>query len=429
MLGSISEPYVLFLFRCSRHSPAILAIAAFLSLFYAGRSAAADAAFQQWLTGMWPQAQAIGVTRATFDAATRGLEPDYGLPDLAVPGRPEAPQRGQPEFVETPTDYLKETTIARLAARGAKLREQYRPTLEAIEKQFGVPGNVVLAIWGRETDFGAYRLPHNAIRVLATQAYVGKRKEMFQNEFLLALKMLEEGQVRLADMRSSWGGAMGLTQFLPSEFYRYAVDFDGDGRRDIWNSVPDALASAAKQLADKGWQPSLRWAYEVRAPRRFDCTQGVPEVIRPIGEWLKAGFVPAYGRTLAPNELAEGASVVQPEGIYGPAFLATKNYFVIKEYNFSDLYVLFVGHLSERIGDPRRFETPWSAGMVMHTADVEAMQKNLAAQGLYQDKIDGKAGMKTRAALGAYQKQSGLKLDCWPTAAVLDRMSARQPAR
>jgi lytic murein transglycosylase len=399
-----------------------------LLLANANHSFAADAAFERWLASLWPQAQAIGVSRATFETATRGLEPDFSLPDLALPGRPETPQPGQAEFVRTPADYLKESTISRLAAQGAKLRQQYRVALDGIEQRFGVPAGVVLAIWGRETDFGNYKLPHSAIRVLATQAYAGKRKDMFRQEFLLALKMMEEGDVRPADLRSSWGGAMGLTQFLPSEFYKHAVDFDGDGHRDIWHSVPDALASAAKQLADKGWQPGRRWAYEVRAPEGFDCTQGVPEVMRPIGDWLKAGFVPAYGRRLRPDELAETASVLQPEGIYGPAFLAPKNYFVIKEYNFSDLYALFVGHVSDRIGDPRPFETAWSKGAQMRTADVEAMQKGLTARGLYEDKIDGKAGMKTRAALGAYQKANGLKLDCWPTAAVLDHMRAHPAA-
>jgi lytic murein transglycosylase len=400
-----------------------------LAVAMGNRAFAADAAFAQWLAALWPEAQAMGVSRATFETATRGLEPDFSLPDLAIPGRPEAPQRGQAEFVQTPADYLRESTISRLAAQGAKLHEQYRAALDGIEKQFGVPGPVVLAIWGRETDFGNYKLPHSAIRVLATQAYTGKRKDMFRQEFLLALKMLEEGQVRSADMRSSWGGAMGLTQFLPSEFYKHAVDFDGDGRRDIWHSVPDALASAAKQLADKGWQPGRRWAYEVHAPQGFDCTKGVPEVVRPIGEWLKAGFVPAYGRRLRPDELAETASVLQPEGIYGPAFLAAKNYFVIKEYNFSDLYVLFVGQVSDRISEPQRhFEQPWSQGALMRTADVEAMQKGLMARGLYHDKIDGKAGMQTRAALGAYQKANALKLDCWPTAAVLDHMRGHPAA-
>src|SRR6266436_9305276 len=261
-------------------------------------SFAANAAFTQWLASLWPEAQAMGVSRTTFETATRGLEPDFSLPDLAIPGRPEAPQRGQAEFVQTPADYLKETTISRLAAQGAKLREQYRVALDGIEQRFGVPAGVVLAIWGRETDFGNYKLPHSAIQVLATQAYTGKRKDMFRQEFLLALKMLEESDVRAADLRSSWGGAMGLTQFLPSEFYKHAVDFDGDGRRDIWHSVPDALASAAKQLVNKGWQGGVRWAYEVHAPEGFDCTQGVPEVVRPIGDWLKAGFVPAYGRRL-----------------------------------------------------------------------------------------------------------------------------------
>jgi lytic murein transglycosylase len=398
-----------------------------LLLANATHGAAADAAFTQWLASLWPEAQAMGVSRATFEAATRGLEPDFSLPDLAIPGRPEAPQPGQPEFVRTPADYLRETTISRLAAKGAKLREQYRPVLDRIGQRFGVPGAVVLAIWGRESDFNMHSSGQNAIQVLATQAYVGKRKDMFRQELLLALKMWEDG-VPPTDLRSSWGGAMGLTQFLPSEFYKYAVDFDGDGRRDIWHSVPDALASAAKQLADKGWQPGERWAYEVHAPENFDCTQGVPEVVRPIGDWLKAGFVPAYGRRLRPDELGETASVVQPEGGYGPAFLATKNYFVIKEYNFSDLYVLFVGHVSDRISDPRPFETPWSKGVQMRTADVEAMQKDLTARGLYQDKIDGKAGMLTRAALGAYQKASGLKLDCWPTSTVLAHMRANPTA-
>ena len=227
-------------------------------------------------------------------------------------------------------------------------------------------------------------------------------------------------------MRSSWAGAMGLTQFLPSDYLKYAVDFDGDGRADIWNSVPDALASAAKQLVDKGWQRGLRWAYEVHPPADVDCTIGVPSNTLPIGEWLKRGFVPAYGRILSAAERAETASLLQPAGLYGPSFLATKNYFAIKEYNFSDLYVLFVGHLSDRIADPRPFETPWGKVAQLPTADLDRMQHILTARGYYHDKIDGKAGMLTRAALGDYQKRNGLKLDCWPSAAVLRQMEARK---
>jgi lytic murein transglycosylase len=383
-------------------------------------SHAADAAFQQWLAQQWPAAQALGVSRATFDAATRGLEPDFSLPDLAIPGRPEkVPQ--QPEFVQTPTQYLREASFDRLAARGRQLAAQYRDTLERIEKEFGVPGNVVLAIWARETDYGGYQLPHDAIRVLATQAYTGKRKDFFRNEFLHALKMLQDGVPR-ADMRSSWGGALGLTQFLPSEFYKYAVDFDGDGRADIWRSVPDALASAAKQLAGKGWRVGEFWAIEVRAPANADCSIGVPEVTKLIGEWVKLGFVPAYGRKLSAAESSYEASLLQPEGSYGPSFLTPKNYFVLKDYNYSDLYVLFVGHLSDRISGARPFEKPWSKNDQLKTTEVETMQRRLTALGLYKDKIDGKAGMLTRAALGAYQKKNGLKVDCWPTGAVLEHM-------
>jgi lytic murein transglycosylase len=405
----------------------VLIVAAVVLLASAGeRAAAGDAAFQAWLQSLWPQARALGVSRATFDLATSGLEPDLSLPDLALPGRPEQPAPGQAEFVLTPADYLKESMFDRLAAQGRKLLAQYRDTLAAIERQFGVDGTVVLAIFGRETDYGRSRDTRSAIRVLVTQAYLGKRKEKFREEFLLALKILDEGHIKLADMRSSWAGAMGLTQFLPSDFYKHAVDFDGDGRRDIWNSVPDALASAAKQLRDKGWQPALRWAYEVRAPRGVDCTIGIPEYTLPIGEWIKQGFVPAYGRKISAAESAEPASLLQPAGLYGPAFLATKNYFAIKEYNFSDLYVLFVGHLSDRMVDPRPFETPWSKVAQLPTRDLDRMQRILTARGYYHDKIDGKAGMKTRAALGEYQKRNGLKPDCWPTAALLAHMEAAQ---
>jgi lytic murein transglycosylase len=387
---------------------------------------AADAGFEAFLQSLWPQAQELGVSRATFDMATRGLEPDLSLPELVVPGRPEQPARGQPEFVQTPADYLKEGTIEQLAAQGRKLLDRYRTQLVAIERRFGVPPTVLLAIFGRETDYGRSHDTLSAIRVLATQAYFGKRKDKFREEFLLALKMLEDGSAKLPDMKSSWAGAMGLTQFLPSDFYKYAVAFDGKGRPDIWNSVPDALASAAKQLVDKGWQRGVRWAYEVHAPADIDCTIGVPENTRPIGAWLKLGFVPAYGREISGGERVETASLLQPAGLYGPAFLATRNYFAIKEYNFSDLYVLFVGHLSDRMSDPRPFETPWGRVTQLPTRDLNRMQGILTARGYYHDKIDGRAGMKTRAALGEYQKRNGLKVDCWPSAELLAHMQATE---
>ncbi len=391
----------------------------------AGPAHAADAAFQKWLSGIWPEAQQQGVTRATFDRATRDLEPDLSLPDLDLPGRPIT-GAAQAEFVQTPAEYLKESSFDRLAERGRRLLDQHRATLTRIERQFGVPPGIVLAIWGRETGYGSAKMPYPAIRALATQAYLGRRKDFFRNEFLLALKIVQEGHVSLADMRSSWAGAMGHAQILPSGFYKYAVDLDGDGKRDIWTSVPDALATLANHLATDGWQRGKRWAYEVRVPKGVDCTIAEPSVTRTLGEWVQQGYALAGDRKLSAAEADEKASLLMPAGLYGPAFLTPKNYFVLKDYNFSDLYVLFVGHLGDRIADPAPFERPWGKVTQLKSRDLEAMQKRLSELGVYRDKIDGKAGMLTRSALGAYQKQNGLKVDCWPTAAVLDHMRARR---
>jgi len=383
--------------------------------------AQADPGFRAFIDGLWPDARAQGVSRATFDAATRDLTPDLSLPDLVLPGRTER-QPDQAEFVQTPARYLSERNLARMAEQGRKLAAQHRQTLARIERQYGVPGSVILAIWGRETAFGAAKLPHNAIRVLATQAYVGRRKAQFRQEFLLALKMLQDGHVKADDMRASWAGAMGHTQFLPSDFYKNAVDFDGDGRIDIWRSIPDALASAAKQLVDKGWQRGRHWAHEVIVPANVDCTVAHPGHTVALGEWVRRGFAVAGGRKPGTEAMAEHVSLLMPEGAYGPAFLTPKNYYVIKDYNFSDLYVLFVGNLADRIAGGGPFKTPWSKNKQLRTADVESMQRRLTQAGLYKDKIDGKAGMLTRAALGAYQKANGLKVDCWPTADVLEHM-------
>ena len=396
-----------------------MVIVAILWIGFSPTRAASDPAFTQFIASLWPEAKAAGVSRATFERETANLEPDYKLSDLILPGRPATGAPSQAEFVQVPADYINEASIARLAAEGQKLMAKYRAALDGIEKRFGVPAPIVLAIWGRETDYGRYTLPYDGVRVLATQAYVGRRKDQYRNEFVLALKLINDGEVTRKELRVSWAGATGLTQFLPSEFYQHAVDFDGDGRRDIWHSVPDALASAAEQLVDKGWQKGVRWAYEVTPPANVDCASGVPEVTKPLGEWLREGFVPVRGRRLSAAEQAQQASLLQPEGIYGPSFLATKNYFVIKEYNFSDLYVLFVGHLADRMVSPLPFATPWSASKQLRTRDVEAMQRGLIRIGLYADKVDGKAGMKTRAALGAYQKKAGLKVDCWPSEALL----------
>jgi len=402
----------------------LLAAASLVAALGMPADAAPDPAFTAFPQSVWPDAQKFGIARATFDNAVRGLEPDLGLPDLVIPGRVQK-QPGQPEFVQTPADYLKESSFTRLTERGRKLREQYRDVFARIEKEFGVPGPVVLAIWGRESDYSTHYGGRDAIQMVATQAYTGRRKDYFRDQLLWALKMLQDGIPR-GEMRSSWGGAMGLTQFLPSEFYKYGVDFDGDHKVDIWNSVPDALASAAKQLVGEGWERDKPWAYEVRVPAEVDCTIADPDRKMPLSEWLKRGFALSYGRKAPARDLAEPAALLLPAGTHGPGFLIFHNYFVIKEYNFSDLYVLFVGHLADRIADPRPFEKPWSPVVQLRTAQLEEMQKRLTALGLYTDKLDGKAGMKTRLALGAYQKAEKLPLDCWPTAATLEHMRGKK---
>src|SRR2546423_7983815 len=191
----------------------------------ASPTGAADAGFTRFIASLWPEAQAAGVTRAVFDAQTRGLEPDFDLPDLILPGRPATGAPSQAEFVQVPADYLKEASIARLASEGQRLLQKYRQILTEIESRFGVPTTIILAIWGRETDYGRYTLPYDTLRVVATQAYVGRRKEQYRAEFILALKILSEGHAARKDMRASWAGATGLTQFLPSEFYKHGVDF------------------------------------------------------------------------------------------------------------------------------------------------------------------------------------------------------------
>ena len=230
-------------------------------------------------------------------------------------------------------------------------------------------------------------------RVLATQAYTGKRKDFFRNEFLHALKMLQDGVPR-ANMRSSWGGAMGLTQFLPSEFYKYAVDFDGDGRADIWHSVPDALASAAKQLAGKGWQTGDAVGDRgARAGVGRLHASAEPGVTMPIARLAQARFRSRlWPQAHAQSSLPAEASLLQPEGTYGPAFLTPKNYFVLKEYNFSDLYVLFVGHLSDRIAGGRPFE--------------HAVEQGRAAQD-HGCRGDAAAAHRARALQGQDRRQGG----------------------
>jgi lytic murein transglycosylase len=387
--------------------------------------AQSPSAFRQFIEALWPEAEANGVSRATFDAAFRGVALDLTVPDLVLPGKTPSDVRGQAEFTRTPAQYLDAGHLARLADQAKALRVKHAATLEKIERALGVPGEVVLAIWGRESAFGAHRSPHYAIQALATQAFLGRRKDMFRVELIHALKMLEDGVRTRENMNASWAGAMGLTQFMPSEYYTLAYDLDGDGRKDIWTSVPDALASAANQLRAKGWVPGQSWGFEVRLPAGTTCRQEGPPHARTVREWATRGVVRAGGRAFPAQVLDAEAFILAPGGAHGPAFLALENFMVIKRYNMSDLYALFVGDLADRIGGAGMFEAPWAAVRQLSSRGIEEIQTRLQERGYAIAKVDGKAGMNTRALIGAYQYASRLKVDCWPSEGVLNHLRGR----
>ncbi len=393
------------------------AIAAALLIAAAVPASSAEA-FRAFVEGLWPEAQALGVSRPVFDAAFKGLTPDLTLPDLVIEGRKRDDSAGQAEFTKSAMEYLNPKYLADLGAQGRAFLKQHEREIVNIEKSTGVDRYILVAIWGRETAYGTHKDNHDAIQVLATQAYAGRRKDMFRKELLYALKMLQSGVPR-AKMRSSWAGAVGLTQFMPTEYFSYAADGDGDGKADIFASVPDALASAAHQLAGKGWVKDVRWGYEVKVPPHGDCSLEGPPGQRAIADWMKLGFERAGPARFRADELPVTAYLMMPSGAYGPAFLATENFQVIRRYNTSDLYALFVGNLADRIAGGGDFYTPSATVQQPRTAQVKEIQERLVKAGYELEKTDGKIGSQTRRQVGSYQKKNGLKIDCWPTDVVL----------
>lgn len=398
------------------------ALLAIVGLLIATTARASDP-FRDWIEALWPEAAALGVSRRTFDEAFRNLKPDTSLPDLVLPGRDAKSSRGQAEFSRPPGDYLDKAQLARLGSEGRALLVKHRAALERIEAETGVDRHVVLAIWGRETAFGKHRLPHDAITVLATQAYLGRRKELFRTELLYALKMLEAGVPR-ARMRASWAGAMGLTQFMPSEFFSHARDLDGDGIANLFDSVDDALASAARQLADKGWVRGEPWGFEVVVPLGSDCSLEGPPGSQSLAAWSKLGFTRAAGRSWPAALLQRPAYLMSPAGAHGPAFLVLENYQVIRRYNTSDLYATFVGNLADRIAGGGDFATPWKPIGPQRSSVVSRVQSGLKERGFPIEKIDGFIGSNTRRYLGRYQKANSLTVDCWPSEQVVKHMAA-----
>ncbi len=397
-----------------------------LGLCATGAHAQSRDDFRDFLDALWPDAEKAGVSRPTFDKALTGVEPDLRLPDLVLPGRTEV--KGQAEFTRTPAEYLDKRFLGRLAAQGKDLQKRHDKWLAKIERELGVQRQFVLAIWGRETAFGAHRSRYYVIKALATQAFLGRRKDLFRKELIYALKMLEDGVRTRDNLTGSWAGAMGLTQFMPSEYYTVGYDLDGDGRLDIWNSVADALGSAAKQLRAKGWVPGQGWGYEVRLPKGMSCALEGEKNKRPLKDWVKLGVRLARG-DFPRAALDQAAFILMPAGAHGPAFLALENFLVIKRYNTSDLYALFVGNLGDRIAGGSDFVTRWGAVRQLSAKAITAIQESLQTLGYEVSIVDGKAGMNTRSLIGAYQHDSKAKVDCWPSAAVLKRLRATVAAK
>jgi len=393
---------------------------AFALAFAAPASAQSiSAQFQTWLqSDLWPEAKSKGVSRATFDAAFQGVEPNLKLPDLVLPGqKPKTPAKQHQAEFGSPGNYFAEKTIGAVANGGRSRSGANAKTIAAIEKRYGVPGGVVLAIWGRESGFGAAKIPYDAFEVLGTKAFLATRKDMFRKELIAALQIVEKGYARRGDMKTSWAGAMGQPQFLPTSYLNHATDFDGDGLRNIWTSTPDTLASIANYLKNYGWQSGRDWGFEVTVPESVSCALEGPDQGKKIADWTAMGIARVNGKPFPKNELGKEGYLLMPAGRSGPAFIVTPNFYVLKEYNESDLYALFIGHGADRIaGGKAGFTGTWGKVGGMMRSDVAALQKRLEAKGYDVGGADGLPGFKTRRSIGDWQAKNGRTPTCFPSA-------------
>lgn len=391
--------------------------------------------FREWIERQWPAAEAEGISRATFDRAFKGVTLNWKLPEIIPPEvdgkapvtgkKPKRSHKQQPEF-DTPGNYFRPRIVQQRVNKGRTRIAAWSKHLDEVEKKYGVQREIIMAIWGVETNFGDYQIPHYVIRVLATGGFMGLRKELFARELLVALKILEQGHVTPDKMKSSWAGAMGHTQFMPSDFMRYAVDHDGDGKRDIWGTISDALASTGFYLKSEGWEAMKTWGYEVTVPKGFDCTLAGRDNARAISEWVKMGVKRTYGRAFTAERLKEKGTILMPGGRFGPAFVVLDNFYVIKTYNNADLYALIVGHIADRFTNDRPYQAKWSAKGLRRDV-VTDMQKRLEKRGLNVGGADGLIGFRTRIAVGQYQKDNGLEPTCWPDAGLLAHIRRTTP--
>ena len=381
---------------------------------------AQEQSFADWLDGVKREARAAKISESTIETALAGIAPIPRVIEL---------DRRQPEFTQTFWTYLGKRVTPGRVARGRRMLAQHRGLLERVQARYGVQPRFLVAFWALESNFGDHTGGFSVIGALATLAYDERRSAFFRSQLMDALKIVDQGHITPASMSGSWAGAMGQLQFIPSTFVNYAVDYDGDKRRDIWNSLPDIFASAANYLSRIGWRGDETWGREVRLPPDFDWGLiGLGKRLA-LAEWQRLGLRRIDGRDLPRADLE--AAIILPAGHKGPAFLVYGNFNAILKWNRSLLYAIAVGHLADRLAgrSPLRTERP-AKERPMSRAQVEEMQSLLGSLGFAAGKPDGIVGSRTRRALGDFQRQAGLVPDGYPSQDVLEnlRQRAGQPS-
>lgn len=368
-----------------------------------------DVGLREWITAYRPRALAAGITLATFDAAMTGARYDADVIKR---------DRNQSEFTKTIWDYLDSAASDLRVQNGKAALAKHKTTLNKIERKYGVDKEVVVAIWGLESAYGTFRGSTSVISAMASLAYDGRRAAFFEEQLTAALTILQNGDTRAANMKGSWAGAMGHTQFMPTSFLSHAVDFTGDGRRDIWSDDPtDALASTAAYLKNSGWILGQPWGVEVRIPDGFDYTLANREILKMPTEWARIGIRDMNGRKV-PNH--GKASILLPAGAQGAAFMIFKNFDAIETYNTADAYVIGVGHLSDRIMGGPKIKSRWPRGDRALTYDERIeLQTRLTQAGFDTQKIDAKIGPLTINAVRDYQLARGMVPDGYASLSLL----------
>ena len=389
-----------------------LAALSVLLVVQAAPSRAQDQSFAAFAAALWTDAQTKGITRGTFDTALKGVTPDQ---------RVIAATKRQPEYGKPVGDYVNAIVSNRRIADAQLKAREWSKTFDAVEKKFEVERWVLLALWGMESDFGAEKDRWDVFRSLATLGYVKYRDPYFRNELLVAMRIMQDNRLPREKMVSSWAGAMGQTQFMPSNFVDYAVDFSGDGRADIWSNVPDVLASTANYLRKWKWNAALPWGFEVIVPKQFDYMRSRAN----FTEWEALGVRRADGK---PFPSSGQGILFFPSGADGPGFIVTENFDVLKEYNNSDAYAIAVGHLADRIHGGGLIKTAWPKDDQPLAREARiALQKKLSALGYKVNEFEGHIDFDLRDNIRTEQKKLGMLPDGNPTPLLLDRLGVTGP--